>query len=73
MLLAHSAYYSILKMEAIHSSEVSVNSRQTTRYHIPKDSNLHVHHHKNFKSHKIITVRKSSMHGIPDDGNRKGL
>jgi hypothetical protein len=73
MLLAHSAYYSILKMEAIHSSEVSVNFHQTTRCHIPKDSNLHVHCHKNSKSHKITTVTESPMHGIPDNGNRKGL
>jgi hypothetical protein len=54
-------------------AEVSVNSHKTTRYHIPKDSNLHVQHHKNFKSHKITTVIKSTMHRIPDDGNRNGL
>jgi hypothetical protein len=40
-----------LKMEAICSSETSVETRETTRLHIPKDDILHNHRCENLKSY----------------------
>jgi hypothetical protein len=48
------ADYSILKMEAICSSETSVHTR-STRCHIPGDGLLHSHHRDNLKSYMIIS------------------
>jgi hypothetical protein len=39
--LSCSCYASILKMEAIYSSETSLDSQRTTRYYIREDSTLH--------------------------------
>ena len=44
------SYSSLMNMEAMGSSETSVNLYQTTRCHIQEDSNLHSHHCENFKS-----------------------
>jgi hypothetical protein len=41
---------STLKMEAICSSETSVETQRTTRCHIPEDDTLHNHHCGNLKS-----------------------
>jgi hypothetical protein len=41
---------SALKMEAICSSEVSVETQLTTRRHIPEDDTLHNHRCENLKS-----------------------
>jgi hypothetical protein len=41
-LVSCSAYFSTLKMEAIFSSETSVDSQRTTRRYIPEDGTLHV-------------------------------
>jgi hypothetical protein len=41
MLIACLAYSSILKMEAVCSSEMSVNLCQTTWHYIPEGSSLH--------------------------------
>jgi hypothetical protein len=43
------ADFSTLKMEAIRSSETSVNARSTQR-HIPEDDILHSHRCENLKS-----------------------
>jgi hypothetical protein len=40
--LCHHHKSSTLKTEAVGSTEASVNIFQTTKYHIPEDSNLHV-------------------------------
>jgi hypothetical protein len=40
VLLACSAYFAILKMEAGYSSEMAVDFYQTTRRHIPGDSTI---------------------------------
>jgi hypothetical protein len=40
-LISCSDYFSTLKMEAICSSETSVDSQQTTRRYIPEDGTLH--------------------------------
>jgi hypothetical protein len=45
-------FSSTLKMEAICSSETSVESQQTTRRHIPEDDTLHNHLCENLKSYK---------------------
>jgi hypothetical protein len=42
---------STLKMEAICSSETSVETRGTTRHHIPEDDTLHNHRCENLKSY----------------------
>jgi hypothetical protein len=41
-LLSPSAYFSVLKMEMIFSSEKSVEFQQTTRRYIPEDNILHI-------------------------------
>jgi hypothetical protein len=56
-LLAHSGYpradFSTLKMEAIRSSERSVNAKSTQR-HIPEDDILHSHRCENLKSYIVF-------------------
>jgi hypothetical protein len=46
------ADFSILKMEAIRSSETSVQSTISTRRHTPEDGILHSHRRENLKSYK---------------------
>jgi hypothetical protein len=41
LLVSRLAYSLSLEMEAIHSSEISVNFYQTTWFHIPEDSIVH--------------------------------
>jgi hypothetical protein len=41
-----------LMMEAVSTSETSVNFYQTTQRNIPEDSHLHTRHRKNLKSKK---------------------
>jgi hypothetical protein len=41
-------------MEAICSSEMSVETQRTTRRHIPEDDTLHNHHCENLKSNKVL-------------------
>jgi hypothetical protein len=48
---ACSAYSSTLKLEAICSSETSVDFQRTTRRYIPKDRTLHNHRYENLKSY----------------------
>jgi hypothetical protein len=43
---------STLKMEAICSSETSVDTQRTTRRYIPEDGTLHNHRCENLKSYK---------------------
>jgi hypothetical protein len=50
-----SYYSSTLKMEAICSSETSVNTISTRR-HIPENCFLHIHRRENLKSYIIVTV-----------------
>jgi hypothetical protein len=40
-----------LMMEAVRTSETSVNFYETTRGNIPEDSNRHTRRHENLKSH----------------------
>jgi hypothetical protein len=42
---------STLKMEAVCSSETSVETQRTTRRRIPEDNTLHNHHCENLKSY----------------------
>jgi hypothetical protein len=48
-------FSSTLKMEAIRSSETSVNIT-STRCHIPEDCFLHSHRRENLKSYFVISV-----------------
>jgi hypothetical protein len=51
LTLIHRSWISYaLKMEAIRSSETSVN-KISTRRHIPEDGILHSHRHENLKSY----------------------
>jgi hypothetical protein len=45
-------YSSTLKMEALFSSETSIDIERTTRRYIPEDSTLHNHRCENLKSYK---------------------
>jgi hypothetical protein len=47
---------SILKMEAIFSSETSVETQRTTRRHIPEDDTLQNHRCENLKSYMTVVV-----------------
>jgi hypothetical protein len=47
---------STLKMEAIYSSETSVETQQTTRRHITEHDTLHNHRCENLKSYKTDPV-----------------
>jgi hypothetical protein len=47
---------SILKMEAICSSETPVATQRTTWRRIPEDNNLHNHRCENLKSYQILSV-----------------
>jgi hypothetical protein len=43
-------------MEAVRTSEKSVNFNVPTWCYVPEDSKLHTRHHENLKCHKMITV-----------------
>jgi hypothetical protein len=47
---------STLKMEAIYSSETSVETQRTTRRHIPEDDTLHNYRCENLKSYILAEV-----------------
>jgi hypothetical protein len=49
-------YSSTLKMEAICSSEMSVDFQRATRRYIPEDRNLHNHRRENLKIHTAMNV-----------------
>jgi hypothetical protein len=50
LLVACLAYSSILRMEAVHSFETSVNFYRNTRRHIPEDCTRHSHRCENLRS-----------------------
>jgi hypothetical protein len=50
------AAFSTLKMEAIRSSETSVQSTTSTRHHTPEDGILHSHRRENLKSYDMSLV-----------------
>jgi hypothetical protein len=43
-------------MEAIYSSETSVDFQRTTRRYIPEDDTLHNHRYENLKSDTVIRM-----------------
>jgi hypothetical protein len=49
LLVIFLVYYSTLKMEAMCSSETSVNFYQATRHRIPEDTSVHSHRCENLK------------------------
>jgi hypothetical protein len=48
-------------MQAARSSETSVTNHYTTRRHNPEDHGSHLHHRKNFKTHKFDAVRTCTI------------
>jgi hypothetical protein len=52
------AYSPTPKMEAIHSSETSVDFYHTTRCYVPEDSTLHSHGYENHKSNIYTQIFK---------------
>jgi hypothetical protein len=57
-----------LMMEAVQTSETSVNSHQSTRrYNLEDDSHLPSHRRENLKSHKVIHVFFSSPEAVSAD------
>jgi hypothetical protein len=56
MLVSCLAYSSALKIEAICSSETSIDFHGTSRSYIPKDRTLHTHRCENFKSYVNIIL-----------------
>jgi hypothetical protein len=60
LTLVHRSWISYtLNMEAIRSSETSVN-KISTRRHIQEDGILHNHRRENLKSHEIIAITPKS-------------
>jgi hypothetical protein len=57
-LVSCSTYSSILKMEAIFSSETSVGYEQTTQRYIPEDSTLYNHRYENLRSYVRVSLIK---------------
>jgi hypothetical protein len=41
-------------MEAVQTSEMMVNSYQSTWQHNPEDGHIHTHHHENLKSYWLF-------------------
>jgi hypothetical protein len=56
-----------LKMEAIYSSERSVDFQRTTRRYIPEDSSLHNHRCENLKSYnfRVVYTNCRTRNGLP--------
>jgi hypothetical protein len=52
-----------LMMEAVRTSETSVNINFTTRRHIPEDSKLHTRRHENLKSYISLNVHMKTERG----------
>jgi hypothetical protein len=50
-----------LMMEAVSTSEMSVNFYKTTWRNIPEDSLLHTHHCENLKSHQLKFYQPRNM------------
>jgi len=46
-----------LMMEAVCTSETSVNFNETTTRHIPENSKLHTRHRENLKSYGLCLIR----------------
>jgi hypothetical protein len=53
------SYSSTLKMEAICSSETSLDTQRTTRRYIPEDGTLHNHRCENLKSYMVMKLQIS--------------
>jgi hypothetical protein len=49
------------KMEAVHSSKMSVNFSQTTWLHIPADNTFHSHCHGNVTSSQLLDSMDSTV------------
>jgi hypothetical protein len=61
--------FSTLKMEAICSSETSVETKRTTRRHIPEDYTRHNHRCENLKSYTVegFICRSFNLGYIPSN------
>jgi hypothetical protein len=66
-IVSCSAYSSILKIEAIFSSETSADIQRTTRLYIPENSTLHDHRCENLKFYINYTIKTSSLNKEPAD------
>jgi len=55
-----------LMMEAVRTSETSVNFNLTTRRYIPEDSKLHTRRRENFKTHNFLTLRNADCMFVPN-------
>jgi hypothetical protein len=64
-LVSCSVYFWTLKMEAIYSSETSVDTERTTRYYIPEDATLHNHRCENLKSYRLSNVTRLNASNVP--------
>jgi hypothetical protein len=54
MMVSCPAYFLTLKIEAIFSSETSIDAERTTQRCIPEDGTLHNHRCENLKSYNFI-------------------
>jgi hypothetical protein len=62
-----------LMMEAVRTSETSVNFNMTTWRYIPGDSRLHSRHRENLKSHESDKLRSLSFQDIINDFPLKNI
>jgi hypothetical protein len=68
-----SAYFSTLKMEAIWSSETSVDFQRTARCYIPEDGTLQNHRCENLKSYQVDSSSSVFHHSIYALKQRRSL
>jgi len=62
-------WFIALMMEAVRTSEMSVNFNMTTRRYIPEDNRLHTRRRENLKSHTVIVYFKCRLLSIFNDWN----
>jgi hypothetical protein len=72
-LVSCSDYFSTLKMEAICSSETSVETQRTTRRYIPEDDTLHNHRSENLKSYIIFLYWEATQWFITSTLNMEAI
>jgi hypothetical protein len=67
-LLSCWTYFLTLTMEAICSTETSVDTQQTTRHYIPEDDTLYIHRCENLKSYMEMQLLSSLNSALDGSG-----
>jgi hypothetical protein len=54
----------VIMMEAVRTSETSVNVKLTTWHYIPEDFKFHTRHRENLKSHILVYIMMAQDVGL---------